>query len=196
MGQFLNSINEVRKNYNKYDEWEQVQADERARKEYLAKELDIPQDKLELTNKRAQAVVRATEIMDARSEDNCENMEQLTSMLSAVPILGLALAQMPIINFADKKLTAKIKEKMKKINAEVNGKNITDEQTKIKLKEYNKLSEKAANISRKVQTRGPFVLLGVMLASTIGMILWSTSKQKEASRIGRYQAKQNELKGL
>ena len=141
MGQFLNSINEVRKNYNKYDEWEQVQADERARKEYLAKELDIPQDKLELTNKRAQAVVRATEIMDARSEDNCENMEQLTSMLSAVPILGLALAQIPIINFADKKLTAKIKEKMKKINAEVNGKNITDEQTKIKLKEYNKLSE-------------------------------------------------------
>ena len=34
MGQFLNSINEVRKNYTKYDEWEQKQADERAQKEY------------------------------------------------------------------------------------------------------------------------------------------------------------------
>lgn len=196
MGQFLNSITEVRKNYNKYDEWEQVQADERAKKEYLAQKLEIPEDKLELTHKRAQAVVRATEIMDARSEDNCENMEQLTSMISAIPIFGLAMAQIPIINFADRKLTAKIKEKMKKIDAEVKGKNLADEQTKIKLKEYAKLSEKADKISKKVQTRGPFVLLGVMLASTIGMILWSTSKQKEASRIGRYQAKQNELKGL
>ena len=33
MGQFLNSINEVRKNYSKFDAWEQDQADERARKE-------------------------------------------------------------------------------------------------------------------------------------------------------------------
>ena len=31
MGQFLNSINEVRKNYSKYDDWEQKQADERAK---------------------------------------------------------------------------------------------------------------------------------------------------------------------
>lgn len=49
MGQFLNSINEVRKNYSKYDDWEQKQADERAKKEYLAKNLQIPEDKLELT---------------------------------------------------------------------------------------------------------------------------------------------------
>lgn len=38
--------------------------------------------------------------------------------------------------------------------------------------------------------------MGLMLATAVGMILWSNSKQKEASRIGRYQAKQNELKGL
>ena len=196
MGQFFNSINEVRKNYTKYDDWEQVQADERAKKEYLAQNLEIPQDKIELTNKRAQTVVRATEIMDARSEDNCENMEQLTGILSSIPIFGLAFAQIPLVNFADRKLTSKIKDKMKKIDEELKGKTYADEQTKIKLKEYSKLSEKAAKISRKVQTRGPFVMLGLMLASTIGMILWSTTKQKEASRIGRYQAKQNELKGL
>ena len=196
MGQFFNSINEVRKNYTKYDDWEQVQADERAKKEYLAQNLEIPQDKIELTNKRAQTVVRATEIMDARSEDNCENMEQLTGILSSIPIFGLAFAQIPLVNFADRKLTSKIKDKMKKIDEELKGKTYADEQTKIKLKEYSKLSKKAAKISRKVQTRGPFVMLGLMLASTIGMILWSTTKQKEASRIGRYQAKQNELKGL
>lgn len=56
MGQFLNSINEVRKNYKKYDSWEQDQADERARKEHLAKTLEIPQDKVELTQKPAEDI--------------------------------------------------------------------------------------------------------------------------------------------
>lgn len=114
MGQFLNSINEVRKNYTKYDEWEQKQADERAKKEYLASSLEIPEDKLELTNKRAQTVIRATEIMDARSEDNCENMEQLTGILSPVPIFALTFAQMPLIKFTEKKLTSKYYDKVKK----------------------------------------------------------------------------------
>ncbi len=154
MGQFFNSINEVRKNYTKYDDWEQVQADERAKKEYLAQNLEIPQDKIELTNKRAQTVVRATEIMDARSEDNCENMEQLTGIVSMVPLLGLTFAQYPIMNWVTKKYGAKYAKHV------------------------------------------PIANLGLMLASAVGMILWSNSKQKEASRIGRYQAKQNELKGL
>ena len=78
MGQFINSVNEVRKNYSKYDAWEQLQADERDKKEYLATNLEIPKDKLELTKNKAEAVIRATEMMDARSEDNCQNMEMFT----------------------------------------------------------------------------------------------------------------------
>lgn len=152
MGQFFNSINEVRKNYNKYDDWEQLQADERAKKEYLAQNLEIPEDKLELTNKRAQTVIRATEMMDARSEDNCQNMEQLTGMISIVPVLGLTFAQYPIMNWVTKKYGAKYAKHV------------------------------------------PVANLGLMLASAVGLVLWSNSKQKEASRIGRYQAKQNELK--
>ena len=112
MSQFLNSINEVRKNYGKYDDWEQKQADERAKKEYLAANLEIPEDKVELTQKRAETVIRATEIMDARSEDNCQDMEQLTGMISMIPILGLTFAQIPLISFADKKLTAGINKKL------------------------------------------------------------------------------------
>ena len=60
MGQFINSINEVRKSYSPYDNWEQQQADERAKKEYLAQNLNIPEDKVELTRKRAETVIRAT----------------------------------------------------------------------------------------------------------------------------------------
>lgn len=195
MGQFFNSINEVRKNYSKYDDWEQKQADERAKKEYLAVNLDIPEDKLELTQKRAEAVIRATEIMDARSEDNCQDMEQLTGLISMVPVLGLTFAQIPLINFTDKKLTAGINKRINKLNEEI--KNLADENAKhLKITERNKLIEKASKISKKITKNGPFVMLGLMLASAVGMILWGNSKQKEASRIGRYQAKQDELKGL
>lgn len=156
MGQFFNSLNEVRKNYYKYDAWEQAQADERAKKEYLAANLDIPKDKLELTQKRAETVVRATEIMDARSEDNCENMEQLTAFAS-LPLAGLAFAQTPIAKFISKKFNI--------------------------------------NLSKAINYTGAG-LIGVTLLGTIGLILWGNSKQKEASRIGRYQAKQNELKDI
>lgn len=52
MGQFLNSVNEVRKNYKKYDTWEQTQADERAKKEYLSKTLELPEDKVDLNAKK------------------------------------------------------------------------------------------------------------------------------------------------
>ena len=196
MGQFLNSINEVRKNYTKYDEWEQKQADERAQKEYLAANLEIPEDKLELTNKRAQTVIRATEIMDARSEDNCENMEQLTGLLSSIPIFALTFAQMPLINFTEKKLTSKYYDKVKKINEEIQKGGLTRDVLDAKLKEKSRLLEKASKITKKVRSNGPFAVMGLMLATAVGMILWSNSKQKEASRIGRYQAKQNELKGL
>ena len=152
MGQFFNSIKEVSKNYSKYDEWEQRQANERAQKEYLAKNLEIPQDKIELTKKKAETVVRATEIMDARSEDNCQNVEQVTGMLAIIPMLGIQLAQQPLMEY------------------------------------FKKYKNGSAYVS------GGSVL--AIMATAISMILWGNSKQKEASRIGRYQAKQNELKGL
>ena len=85
MVQFFNSIKEVSKNYNKYDVWEQKEADKKAKKEWLSQNIAIPKDKIELTKKNAESVVRATEIMDARSEDNCENMEQVTGMIATLP---------------------------------------------------------------------------------------------------------------
>ena len=116
MSHFFNSVGQVAKNYGKYDEWEQRQADERAKKEYLAVNTDIPQDKLDLVKKKAETVVRATEIMDAKSEDNCEDMEQLTGMIGMVPMTLAMLAEQPLIglfqkglnNFYTKKIEALI----------------------------------------------------------------------------------------
>lgn len=196
MGQFFNSINEVRKNYNKYDAWEQKQADERAQKEYLAANLEIPDDKVELTNKRAQTVIRATEMMDARSEDNCQDMEQFTSLISMIPLLGLTFAQVPLLKFVDKKLTSKIDKKIDKLNDEITNLAVNDSNRALKISEQKKLTSRVRKIRNGVQKYGPFAIMGLMLASAVSMILWGNSKQKEASRIGRYQAKQNELKDV
>lgn len=168
MGQFINSINQVAKNYNKYDEWEQRQADERAKKEYLVKKFTIPKDKLDLVKNRAETVVRATEIMDQRSEDNCENMEQVTGIIAIVPMVLLQFLQLPII-----KTTESIMKKLYKNNP-----------------------AKLSGIAKKAPLVGSVATLGLGLASAIGTILWGNSKQKEASRIGRFQAKQNELKDI
>ena len=196
MGQFVNSINDVRKNYRKYDEWEQAQADKRARKEYLAANLNIPQDKLNLIQKKAETVVRASEIMDTRSEDNCQNMEQLTGIVSAIPVIGFTFLQEPLIQLADKQFTSNIRKKLNNAKKELKSLSPQDSNFKIKKKEYLDLSKKAEMLSRKIKNYGTYAVTGLMVASAIGMILWGNSRQKEASRIGRFQAKQNELKDV
>ena len=196
MGQFVNSINDVRKNYRKYDEWEQAQADKRARKEYLAANLNIPQDKLNLIQKKAETVVRASEIMDTRSEDNCQNMEQLTGIVSAIPVIGFTFLQEPLIQLAEKQFTSNIKKKLHTLEKELKNLPYNDSGYKTKEKEFFDLSKKADKLSRKIRNYGAYAITGLMVASAIGMILWGNSKQKEASRIGRFQAKQNELKDV
>lgn len=149
MSQFLTSVREVKRNYKVYDKWEQQQADEKAQKEYLARTLDLPKDKVELTEAKANAVIRATEMLDNRSENNCEDMELCTSAVALGASLPLAF--LPLLGLG-----------------------------KIK-------SEKGQLILNAVS-------LLTMFAVNAGFIMWGTSKQKEASRIGRFQAKQNELK--
>lgn len=151
MGQFLDSVREVKKNYKPYDNWEQAQADEKAKKIYLSKTLDVPKDKVELTTAKAKTVIRAAELLDKRSEDNCEDMELFTGIL--MQILILPLAMVPVL-FMNKCKTLK--------------------------------SQMVLNAASLIGT----------FAAMSGLVLWSNHKQKEASRIGRFQAKENELKDV
>lgn len=150
MSQFINSIKEVKKNYSKYDEWEIQQADEKAKKQYLAQTIDIPKDTVELTEAKAKTVIRAAELLDNRSENNCQNMEQLTGIASSFAIMVPAVGSNLVLM---------------------------------------KLMQKGKKISTAAQFAGPLITLG----TAIGLILWGNAQQKEASRIGRFQAKHTEL---
>lgn len=195
MGQFLNSVQQVAKNYSKYDVWEQKQADSRAQKEALAKQKPISQNELEVLKTRSQAVIRATEIMDARSEDNCENMEQFTATLAMIPAMGISMAQSPTQELINKKTSDKYNTKISELTTKI--KNSADENFKQETKKEIDALHNKLQLAKKRNSK--LVMIGsavAMMLSAIFMILWGTSKQKEASRIGRFQAKQNELKGL
>ena len=195
MGQFLNSINEVRKNYKNYDNWEQEQADERARKEYLATNLDIPKDKVELTTARAKTVICATEIMDKRSEDNCEDMEQLAGFIVLPATLGIQFGVPVLAEKYSKYLIKKIEknrdalEKLK--NSDMSSAKYRELQGKIEI-----LDKKITKMPKKSSFYGQLLTIVATLLFSISFILWSTKQQKKASRIGRYQAKQDELQDV
>lgn len=154
MSQFISSIKEVKKNYKKYDAWEQYQADDAAKRQYLSTIVDTPQDKVELTKKKAETVFRAADLLDKRSEDNCQNMERTTSLISMAALLPLTFVPSALAILSEQKGKA--------------------------------ISPKLKNIISIGS------ILGIV-AGGVGLTLWGTSKQKEASRIGRFQAKQHEL---
>lgn len=155
MSQFINSIKEVKNNYKRYDEWEQKQADDVAKREYLSKNLDLPQDKVALTEAKARAVIRATDLLDHRSEDNCDKMSEMTGLVTALALMPVAIT--PII-------TPKILAKLGK-----------------------SLSQKQQKIMATALVSAAFII-GTWTT------LWGHKKQKEASKIGRFQGKTQDLK--
>lgn len=150
--QMIDSIRDVQTNYSKYDEWEKNQSDKKAKKEYLAQNNPLPKDEVELLKNKAKSIIRATEIMDKKSEDNAENSEMVTGLVSSVVLLGL----LPFMV-----------------------KSVKQAQT--------------AEFSLKSLMKQQLPTLALLVPS-IGLILWGTKEQIEASRIGRFQARKNDLK--
>ncbi len=196
MGQFFDSIKNVKNNYYKYDQWEQAQADERARKEYLAKTLELPEDQVELTSKKAETVIRATEIMDRYSEDNCEDMEQATGIAAAVTIMAGSLAGQAATNHIHKSVTDKITNKINAVKQKLSDHSLPKEIKEAQLNELKFLNQRLSKAGKQIPIYALVANTVITLGLAAGMILWGNSQQKKASRIGRYQAKQNDLKDI
>ena len=196
MGQFFDSIKNVKNNYYKYDQWEQAQADERARKEYLAQTLELPEDQVELTSKKAETVIRATEILDRYSEDNCEDMEQATGIAAAVTIMAGSLAGQAATNHIHKSVTDKITNKINAVKQKLSDHSLPKEIKEAQLNELKFLNQRLSKAGKQIPIYALVANTVITLGLAAGMILWGNTKKKKASRIGRYQAKQNDLKDI
>lgn len=151
MSQFIDSIKEVKRNWKTYDAWEQDQANDAAQREYLSKKLELPADKVALTREKTKIVLRASDMLDKRSENNCEDTERTTSIIASIALLPFLFLPSSL---------AKSKLPQKTIN-------------RLNLASY-----------------------PAMFIIAAALILWGNDKQKNASRIGRFQAKQHELKDV
>lgn len=196
MSQFIDSVKTVKQNYSKYDGWEQQQADERAKKEYLSQTLNIPKDKVDLTKKKAETIIRATEILDRYSEDNCEDMEQATNILAMVPLTVIALLGQLGTNKYVKSTSKKINNKINQKRALLNVQDLTTKDKDIINTQIKSLEKRLSKVGTKYPIYGAVINTLLAIGVATSLILWGNSKQKEASRIGRYQAKQNDLKDI
>ena len=84
MSQFFNSISDVAKNYKPYEVWEQKQDDIIEKKKYLAKKNPLSKIEKDELHKKAANIVRVSEMMDTRSEDNAQDMEMVTQSVAGV----------------------------------------------------------------------------------------------------------------
>ncbi|GBF22741.1 hypothetical protein tpqmel_0145 [Candidatus Gastranaerophilus sp. (ex Termes propinquus)] len=153
MSEFISTVRDVSRNYKVFDKWEQEQANKRAKQEHLSKTVSIDADRAEFNKKKVETVIRATEIMDKRSEDNAQNTEMATNAIAGLALMPVSLCPMALMAVAPK-FMAKHSGKM------------------------------------------PIVQGATTLVAGIGLILWGTKMTKEASRVGRFQAKNNELQDV
>src|SRR5512133_1282194 len=98
MSQFIDSIKEVKRNWKTYDAWEQNQADDSAKREYLSNKLDLPADKVALTKEKTKIVLRASDMLDKRSENNCEDAERTTGLLAGAAMIPFAVLPFLFVN--------------------------------------------------------------------------------------------------
>lgn len=184
MLQFLDSIISVKNNYKKYDTWEQDQEDDIAKRKYLAEKLDLPKDKVALTKQKAEAVFRASDILDRHSEDNAQNSERSFGLLQIAILTPIAVLTL----FPLAKMHKNFQKKINEIPGELRKKgHITGEFIN------NEILKETAKFNKKINLYN-IALIGIPAAIGIGMSVWGASQQKEASRIGRFQGRQTDLK--
>lgn len=153
MGDYIATLKDVKSNMKPYEVWEKDQTRRSRAKEYLAQTKPLPPDKAEFLAKKAKAIIRASEIQDSRSENNCEDMEAATEAVTA----GVAA----VFAFLPQFLMGKC--------------------------------EKLAKFAEKSPIATSVFMFAPSVVLSVASILFGNHIQKKASRVGRYQARRDEL---
>jgi hypothetical protein len=124
-------------------------------------------------------------------------MEQLTGLISVIPITIAATIGQGISYVIQEKKDRELSDKIFELKEELlppidkKGQEYVD-----KAAQLNLLEKKLKNVRAKYPYYGLIFNALIAIGTASSMILWGNSKQKEASRIGRYQARQNDLKDI
>lgn len=166
--EFLNSIQQVKSNWQPYKKWEAEQNDKEFQRQELYKKVPVSKEELEKASQYGRTLIDSINVMDQYSINKAEDVE-MTSKLALSSIEGaIGFGELGLMLLCLK--TPKIKKYVKNIeNLSAN------EATKIVL----------------IPTIASMILpLTIMPFFNIKF----ASYEKEASRIARYQAREDELK--
>lgn len=164
MSQFIDSIRQIKKNWEPYKQWETEQNDKDFQREVLYKKAPASKEELEHASQYGRTIVDAINTMDQYSVDKAEDIEMASQSIMNGLSIGIITLGAGMGAWA-----ARLPNVKALLNKTKIGKELT-----------------------LVSASASAILLS-MVATPLSTIK-TKSYEKEASRIARYQARENELK--
>ena len=131
---FINSLNEVRKNRNNFKKWEQDKKNEVAQRDELQNRKQPTEEELAKAKALGENIINVIDIMDNHSESVAENVETATQPIAAFAPMAVGVPTLIAYGyFGVKPNSMKIMEEWNKIAKEENAKELAE-----KLEQYYK----------------------------------------------------------
>lgn len=174
--EFFNSIQQIKTNWQPYKKWEAEQEDKEFQRQELYKRVPTSKEDLEKASQYGRTLIDSINIMDQYSINKAEDVELAADAGLEFIGMGVALAGLALGAIALKS------SKLNKITNELS----------------NKIRKKYHSFPAQEMVIKSFILeAGLVLLSLITMPYFMVKAkfyQKEASRVARYQAREDELK--
>ncbi len=162
--EFIGSVNTVKDKWPEYEVWNKKQEDKEAQRQALHNKLKPSPALLEFSNRQGKALLHAVDVMDEYSEAKCRDVETATEGLIGFASLPALVLQIALLQ---------------------------------KNKDLLFGSKVFTNMSTVKYWKTYFLTLlpSIMMAYlTLPMYIWASSEQKKASRIARFQSREQDLK--
>jgi len=162
--EFISSVNTVKDKWPEYEVWDKKQEDKETQRQVLHSKIKPSQDVLEFSNRQGKALLHAVDVMDEYSEAKCRDVETATEGVIGFASLPALALQIALLQ---------------------------------KNKDLLFSSKIMSNMSTAKYWKTYFITLlpSVMMAYlTLPMYIWASGEQKKASRIARFQSRENDLK--
>ncbi|MEI8389279.1 MAG: hypothetical protein WCG23_05275 [bacterium] len=165
LSEFFNSVKQVKSNWKPYKKWEEEQEDKDAQKKELNKRVNIPQEQLNQASAYGKTLINTINVMDTYSINKAQDVEIATQAAVEMPITLAAVSTLII--------PTKIVPQMKSVQ---------------------KFIAKNPKYKIPITIISWAIPVAAFITGQAFGCIYSKHLEKEASRIARYQAREQALK--
>jgi len=164
MSEFLNSLKQIKQNWEPYKKWEEDQENTDAQKKELNKRINVPKEQLDEASRYGRTLIDTVNIMDTYSINKSQDIELATQAAIAGPV-SLAAASTLIIPW-------KVLPQMQS---------------------FQKLIANYPKYKLPITITSWAIPVAIFISGQIFGSVYSKHLEKEASRIARYQSREQAL---